>query len=43
MEKGIAKGLLQAAMKMKLAGMPLPVIADCTGLTVEEIEMIEKI
>ena len=46
MEKGLAKGKIEGKMEalrvtarnLKAAGIPLSVIQECTGLSVEEIE-----
>jgi predicted transposase/invertase (TIGR01784 family) len=40
-ERGVHKGLLMTARKMKKAGMACSLIAEVTGLSVEQIESLE--
>ncbi len=40
MEKGKKDALLTTARNLKAAGIPLPVIQECTGLSIEEIERL---
>jgi predicted transposase/invertase (TIGR01784 family) len=42
MAKGIEKGTLEIARKMKNAGRPLSEIAEFTGLPVRTIERLQK-
>ena len=40
-EKGKKESLYEVAHKMKQSGMSLEVIAQCTGLSIEEIEQLD--
>ena len=39
--EGFEKGKKEVAHKMKQSGMSLAVIAQCTGLSIEEIEQLD--
>lgn len=39
-KKGREEGKYQAALKMKIKGIAIPVIAECTGLSEEQIEVL---
>lgn len=38
MEKGIRQARIENAINFKKAGVPVETIAQCTGLTVQEVE-----
>lgn len=38
--EGRKEGKLEVAVKMKALGMPIAIIAECTGLSTEEIEKL---
>ena len=40
LEEGLIKGQYQTATNMKKKGIDLQTIADCTGLTLEEVEKL---
>ena len=39
-KKGIEQGKLEMALAMKRKGIPLEVIAECSGLSLEDIERL---
>jgi predicted transposase/invertase (TIGR01784 family) len=42
MMKGINKGKMETALAMLIEGLPLSLIARCTGLTIDEIRKLEN-
>jgi predicted transposase/invertase (TIGR01784 family) len=40
LERGEQAGLIKAARSMKIKGIPVSVIAECTGLLLEDIEKL---
>ena len=41
-EEGIQEGRMDVARRMKTAGVPIDVIAQCSGLSEEEISQLEE-
>jgi predicted transposase/invertase (TIGR01784 family) len=39
-QEGLIKGQYQTATNLKKSGIDLQIIADCTGLTLEEVEKL---
>ncbi|MDR3079038.1 MAG: hypothetical protein LBU15_03290 [Rickettsiales bacterium] len=42
MEKGMEEGARKTALAMLMEGLPLSLIARCTGLTIDEISRLEN-